>query len=56
MSLIYVKRFHANKLAEMPFAGTMPLYQRHRMMGRLIKDIEQGVQRLREQQFFPMWV
>uniref|UniRef100_J3L868 PHD-type domain-containing protein n=1 Tax=Oryza brachyantha TaxID=4533 RepID=J3L868_ORYBR len=34
-------RFHGRKLAEMPFAGTLPAYQKQGMMRRLVKVVEQ---------------
>ncbi|KQK11700.1 hypothetical protein BRADI_2g61740v3 [Brachypodium distachyon] len=44
-------RFHGGKLAEMPFAGTLPAYQRRGLMRRLFRAVEQvvaavGVERL----------
>ncbi|KAF0893789.1 hypothetical protein E2562_029683 [Oryza meyeriana var. granulata] len=38
---VYSIGFHGRKLAEMPFAGTLPAYQRQGMMLRLVKAVEQ---------------
>ncbi|CAL4959286.1 unnamed protein product [Urochloa decumbens] len=38
---VYSLRFHGRKMAEMPFAGTLPAYRKQGMMRRLVKAVEQ---------------